>query len=184
MIKANRTQSDDKGDKVSRDTALSFLMAEDVTRQEYKEETDIRTILRKYGVPNTGAPPAPDMTHTDFTIDLQEAYRIRDEGARLLARLPQEIRDKYKNNADLLTAIDNGELQKDILELAKPKPRDDDATTQSEGDPNRQDRPRRDMQLRMDQPTDRQQDDRSNRSQPPRLRRDNQDSPGNRGTND
>lgn len=178
MIKSIRTQSDDKGDKFSQEAALSFEGSKDVTRQEYKAETDIRTILAKFGVPNNGAQPAPDLTHTNYDIDLQEAYRLRDENMRLLHRLPPEIRNKYKTAAELIAAIDNGQLEQDILAVLLPKTDEDpdDATTPSEDTQTRERKFRSNMQLRMD----RDEDDTGGsqaRGQQPRLQRDEEGRP-------
>lgn len=80
---------------------------DDKTRQEFKQEADINTLMSKFGaLPPTRLPGG----EWDFDLDLQtafEAVRIVRDGFR---RLPQEVRDLYPTPQALVDAILRGEV--------------------------------------------------------------------------
>lgn len=113
--KAIRRQSDDKGEIYSRATAT--IMSDDHpdrARQEFKAETDVNYQLRRFGV---GRPLK--FGEADYTIDLQGALTAIAAARRAHSKLPKEVRDKYPSWRDMLSAVENGELNSELL---KPKP--------------------------------------------------------------
>lgn len=125
MTKINyRTQNDDD----ESNDLIALVEAERINprddepgaRQEFRAETDINTIMARFGVNapiriNTGPPVV------DYTIDLQQALHAIHDARRAHRRLTPEMREKYPTWRELLNAIDRGEIMVD--ELAT-RPRD------------------------------------------------------------
>lgn len=88
-------------------TCISSPEGEDKARQEFKKESDINELLRRFGaVP----PPRIPGGEWDFDTDLASAFdsvrRVRD-GYRTL---PAELREMYRTPQDLIQAILAGEV--------------------------------------------------------------------------
>lgn len=89
----------------------------DMTRQEFKDETNINNILNRFL--STGIPPAqrqPVFGDRDFDIDLHTGYLAIESAQRAFLRLPDALKEKYKNMQGLLDAIWRGEFKEDLLE--------------------------------------------------------------------
>lgn len=80
-----------------------------ITRQEFKGEVDVNTILSRHGVGNFMARPEVFGEH-DFDLDLQTAIAVTDEARAMWQRLPMEIRVKYGSLEEVRAAMDRGEL--------------------------------------------------------------------------
>lgn len=106
-----RDQFDGLGDKFSEASAMMFEGAVDVTRQEFAKETEVEFILQRYGVP-TGQGRYGEV---DTTVDLQEAIRLQSELAAAYGRLPETLRQRYGNWAEIIAAADAGELRSEDL---------------------------------------------------------------------
>lgn len=103
-------------DGVSIATGLFCPESEDVTRQEFAEETDINKILKKFGGAFDSRPVS--YGEYDFDVDLQEGIAsIRAAQASWL-RLPAEIRRRYPSWPQFLAAVEAGEVR------YGPKPED------------------------------------------------------------
>lgn len=107
-----RDQFDGLGDQISEATTHLFDPTQDITRQEYKKETEIDFILQRYGVPQ----PSGRFGEFDSSVDLQEAIRLQGELAQAFDRLPDHLRQKYGSWAAIIDAADRGELTGKDLE--------------------------------------------------------------------
>lgn len=107
MHPAIRTQVDMDQDEYSLASALDASDG-DRTRQEFKAETDINVLIKKFGVPQSGRQMM--FTDVDYTIDLQQAMASIQEARQAHAKLPDNLRARYPNWRDLLNALDRGEL--------------------------------------------------------------------------
>lgn len=87
----------------------------DMTRQEFKDEADINTMLSKFGV--TAARGTPVYGEWDDTIDLQSAIASVREAKAGYNKLPKELRDKFTSMEEMLTAVNNGSL---VIKDAEP----------------------------------------------------------------
>lgn len=119
MPKLIRNQHDDLGDVMSEATATT-PEGESLTRQEFKEDTDINTILARFGV-NTQVRNDMVFTETDYTVDLQAAHDLMQNAKQVNTGVPPELRDKYPNWLALMSGIERGEYQNDLRELAEKR---------------------------------------------------------------
>lgn len=92
----------------------------DMARQEFKEEADINILLRKFGVRVLERSTQPIFAEVDFDLDLLGAYEARDQVMAVHRQLPEEVRNLYPTYADLLNAIEKGEIT--IHDKAAPQP--------------------------------------------------------------
>lgn len=93
-----------------------------MTRQEFKHELDINTILWRFKVSGVLPPPRPPMYGDhDFDLDLHTGFIALADAQRAFLRLPKELRDKYQTPAGMLDAVHSGDFKKDMeaIELAK-----------------------------------------------------------------
>lgn len=110
-----RTQTDGLGDEVSQATRLHFPGDEPGARQEFKQQTDVNYIMKRYG----GVPQGlSQFGEVDYTLNLQEALTRASEAKAAYDRLPQELRQRYPSWPAILDATMRGEIQK--IENEKP----------------------------------------------------------------
>lgn len=89
----------------------------DTTRQEYKDEVDLHSMLHKFGqVPARGAPTYGEW---DDSTDLQVAIEAVREARVAYRDLPLALREKFTSMEDMLNALNNGSLV--IKEGEEPK---------------------------------------------------------------
>lgn len=115
---------------------LDFTESRDMTRQEFKEETDINVILNKFGV-NSFAQRQPIYTEVDYTIDLQQALGILTTVQAGWDRLPDDIKARYPDWRTVVELMAAGTPPQELLDALKPKPEpatNDAATTQPAGE--------------------------------------------------
>lgn len=91
-MKAIRTQVDDLGDLYSDESAISFDPAEDKTRQEFKAESDINTLMKRYGADRAVQLPYGDV---DYDTDLRSAYAAAQDAQDVFQRLPLSVRKHF-----------------------------------------------------------------------------------------
>lgn len=115
-FKPLRRHGDGLADIASKEAAISFDPTLDKTRQEFKDETDINVILKRFGI---GAVPGhrPVYGEVDHTLDLQGAFEARDAAIRMHQRLPAELQDQFPTWREVIAAAENGELEKAFSEL-------------------------------------------------------------------
>lgn len=106
-----RDQFDGLGDQISEETGVVFDSTQDITRQEYKKETEVDFILQRYGLPT----PTGRFGEYDSTVDLQEAIRLQGELAAAFDRLPEKLRQQYGSWAAIIEAADRGVLSPEDL---------------------------------------------------------------------
>lgn len=112
MKPAIRTQVDELFDTYSLATAIDTQNLPDMTRQEFKDDTDVNKILQRYGV--DGLPRKPEYSAVDYDLDLQTALNSIREAERALAKLPEELREKYSAWERLLAGAYSGQLKTDL----------------------------------------------------------------------
>lgn len=115
----SRTQADGLGDKFSREAAIDCSADKDMTRQEFKEETDINVLLKKFGLNQQSRPLI--YGEFDYTIDYQQALQSVDDARKAHARMPAEIREKYPTTNTMLEGMASGALAKDLEDLSMTK---------------------------------------------------------------
>lgn len=87
----------------------------DATRQEFKKEADVNTILNRFAV--TGVMPplrTPIYGERDFDIDLHTGYLALDDAQRAFNKLPRQLRERYGTFTGLLDAIHNKTFKDDL----------------------------------------------------------------------
>lgn len=110
MRKAERKQNDDLQEEYSYSGGLACTAEEDVTRQEFKDETDINKLLTRYG----GNVPLRAATYggtVDDNIDLQQALGAIADAKHAWRNLPENLRNRYTDWRQLLNALENGQLK-------------------------------------------------------------------------
>lgn len=116
-FKAHRTQDDDLQEVASQESGLDCSDRPDMTRQEFKAETDIHFILQRFGIEHFAHPGA--FTEVDFTQDLQSALAAIKEVEEAHNNLPPELKTKFPNWELVIQQLRSGEL---ILDKATNPP--------------------------------------------------------------
>lgn len=87
-------------DAVSSSVVVSCPEGDDVTQQQFKEETDINVIVTRFGVtgtlPMTAREPLPDDLYEP--MDLLEAMQRVRQADEAFAALPAKVRDRFGND--------------------------------------------------------------------------------------
>lgn len=122
MQPAIRTQveTDKDRERWGQYAALDFSEEIDLARQEFREDADINTILRKFGLNSLTRPPAYGIA--DFTIDLQTAMHAISDAEQAHRRLPEHIRSRYRTWREFLNAVAAGQIKQEDLKPPKPEP--------------------------------------------------------------
>lgn len=84
--------------------------AQDRTRQEFKADTDVNTIIKRAGMIPPGREPLYG-GHHDFDLTLQEGIAAVNGARQAWARIPFEIRKKYPTWEAVTAAISKKELE-------------------------------------------------------------------------
>lgn len=81
----------------------------DKTRQEFKAESDVNTILKRHGA----LPPMREVTYgeVDYDLNLQAGLNAMERARQAWGNLPLEIRQKYNNWDKVALALTKGELE-------------------------------------------------------------------------
>lgn len=112
-----RKQGDGKQRAYSEAAAID-TGTEDLARQEFRDETDINTILKRFGV--TGLPArVPVFGEQDFDMDLQNALHAIDEAQDAWERAHPKVKERYPTWQQLLNAAQAGRLD---LSTSDPAP--------------------------------------------------------------
>lgn len=107
---------DDTQDDVSLATGLDLSDEVKVTRQEFREEADVNTMLRRFGVPVAAAARRPVFGDVDWDLDLHSAHIAVERAGAAFRKLPRVLQEKYKDTRGLLDAMNSGELAEDLKE--------------------------------------------------------------------
>lgn len=117
-VQAMRTQNDGLNDYWSNRSGLICPPEEDRTRHEQAADTDINTLLQRYGL---GAPQkALEFGHANYDLDRLGAYAAIDDLRAAWTRLPEHARERYPNPTALLAAVADGSLNLSAPPPAKP----------------------------------------------------------------
>lgn len=120
MKPAIRTPVDERQSEFSFLTGLDTSDLPDLARQEFREQTDTNYILDRFGV-QTPMQRTPQFGEVDWDLDLHSAHISVERVQAAWYELDPELREKYKNSAGLLDAMNSGELQKDLEARAREK---------------------------------------------------------------
>lgn len=104
-----RTQLDLRGDDISLATGIAFDPDDDQTRQEFKEECDINTILARFGAGDVR--PVRFGESVDADLDLLTAINAVRDAQDSFEALPQSLTSRYRDISSLVDALNRGELQ-------------------------------------------------------------------------
>lgn len=117
MVRAERTQVDGLQDEYSALSALNCSEDlpdgkpnEDRARQEFKKETDINEILRRFGVGDESNLRQGTFGEIDYNLDLQQALSSIDQAKSAYREMPNELQRRYPTWQRFLNAIERGEL--------------------------------------------------------------------------
>lgn len=114
-------------DEVSAVTGLDCDGSESVTQQQFKDECDINTIVRRFGLTgelpdDVRMPMSGDFTDApDFDTAMQLVVQAKEE----FMRLPAELRSRFNNDPGRLIAFIEDDGNRDEarkLGLLKPEP--------------------------------------------------------------
>lgn len=105
-----RKQGDGLNDQYSNATGL-ICDENDLTRQEFKDDTDINVLMSKFGVmPGTNDKPIQG-AEIDYDLDLQVALQTLHDARKGFNALPDDVRDKYGTLAAFLAAVEDGTFE-------------------------------------------------------------------------
>lgn len=114
-----RKQTDDLQEQYSQMTAIDCSDLPDLTRQEFRDETDVNKILARYGV---NAPMRqPEYSEVDYSMDLQQSLQAIKEAEDAVSKLPPSLRVKYFTWERLLDGAYNGEFKTDLATYYREK---------------------------------------------------------------
>lgn len=120
MAIAIRTQVDELNEQYSYLTALDCSNLPDMTRQEFKDESDVNKVLARYGV-NTPM-REPTYMSVDYNQDLQQALDAISTAQEAIRQLPDPLRAKYGSWDRLMTGLYDGTFKTDLAaQIAKDK---------------------------------------------------------------
>lgn len=112
MKPALRTQVDDLAEEYSRLIQIDCSDMPDMTRQEFKQETDINYLISRFGA-NTPL-RQPIYGEIDYDMDLQRALTALSDAKQAIRKLPEPIRTKYAHLHRFIQGIESGELKDDL----------------------------------------------------------------------
>lgn len=121
-----RTAYNYDADDVSRETGMAIDPAETVVQQQFAEEVDINTIVRRFGLtgelPNGIAMPVSG----DFTqaTDFQTSMNLLRQAQEAFMELPADIRERFANDpARVIAFVEDDKNRDEAIKLgivAKP----------------------------------------------------------------
>lgn len=102
-------------DAVSRETGVTCPDGDDYTQQQFKEETDINEIVRRFGLTGQMPDDVRVPVSGDFTgvFDFQTAMNAVVEAERSFMQLPAEIRARFANDPQRLMEFVADEKNRD-----------------------------------------------------------------------
>lgn len=105
-----RTQADSDAmiERASDEAGISFDPAEDKARQEFAADSDVNTVLRRFGAGGFEVRPVVYGTQ-DTDLDLQTVYAAVAVAEDAWAKLPKHLRSRYPGWPEVMAAMDKGE---------------------------------------------------------------------------
>lgn len=114
-------------DEASNETAIDFTGTEDKTQQQFAEEVDINTIVRRFGL--TGELPddyrAPQSGDFTGINDYQSALNAVIAADAAFMEIPADVRERFNNDPQRLMTFLHDEKNRDEalkLGLLQPPP--------------------------------------------------------------
>jgi Chlamydia-phage Chp2 scaffold (Chlamy_scaf). len=122
-----RTAHNYDRDAASHNCSVTCPPEEDMTQQQFAEEVDINTIVRRFGLDGT-MPETLDMPVTgDFTtvVDFQTAMQLTTQADQAFMTLPAPMRKRFNHNpGELMAFLDDDTNRDEAIALGlvnKPK---------------------------------------------------------------
>lgn len=95
--------------KVDDFPGVVFDPADDRTRQEFKDDCDVNTILARHmGVPLDQRPV--EYGEYDFELTLRDGLEAVRASEKAWDSVPKNLREKYKDWSSLVAAVESGEV--------------------------------------------------------------------------
>lgn len=110
-----RSQADELGDVISRDTSISDF-GRDMTRQEFKEETDINVLATKFNLEELKR-PVNWGGEIDYTVDLQQSITTLNESRSAYNRLHPAIKEKFPTWESFIAGANDGSLADELAKV-------------------------------------------------------------------
>jgi len=107
-------------DEVSRETALQCDPEKSVTQQQFKEETDINTIVKRFGLTGTVPLNYKPPLSGDFTevSDFHSAMNAVREAEEAFMMMPAALRKKFNHDPqELMLFLDKEENREEAIKL-------------------------------------------------------------------
>lgn len=126
-------------DAVSRETAIDFTGQETMTQQQFAEECDINTIVKRFGI--TGQlPNGINMPQSgDFTqvTDFHTAMNLVREAEQAFLQIPGEVRARFNHDpAEVMKFLDDDKNRAEAIALGFiPKPPEEPRASVDTGTP-------------------------------------------------
>ncbi len=122
MLPSNRSRFDTEAQAIEAfNSGLTTDHLPDLARQEFKNESDINTIIGRVGPDGLIHKQGAIYTETDFGLDLQSAMELVSEMKAAHRRLPRALREEYPTWVNLIAAIESGAFQRELLNQ-QPEP--------------------------------------------------------------
>ncbi|AXL14464.1 internal scaffolding protein [Microviridae sp.] len=80
-----------------------------LTRQEFRSDVDVNTVVRRYQAGDIPLRPA-QYGEQDFDMDTTQAHLMMRDVGQVFQQLPPDLRKKYPDMLALARAIQNGEV--------------------------------------------------------------------------
>lgn len=98
------------GDEISLAAGLACDPNEDKARQEFKEDTDVNAIVRRFGANAFADPRNQQYSVTDFNLDLQALLEARRSAEIAFQSLDPELRKGLPTFEQFMAALAVGDL--------------------------------------------------------------------------
>lgn len=111
----SQAESEDEREMWGDRTAVQITDAP-ITRQEFKQETDVNHILKKFGV---GGLPMKNTVYGEqnFDLDLQGAMEVTRDAQQLFDKLDPKVKELFPDWKAMLNGMASGELPAYIAQL-------------------------------------------------------------------
>lgn len=118
-----RTQHDGKQQEYSDAAGIDCEAGpEPKTRQEFKSEVDVNTILKRFGVGALAQRPGQlQYGEMDYDLDLQQGIAALKAAESAFRRLPKEMQELYGKPSEMLDAIQSNQFAQDWKDVQKEK---------------------------------------------------------------
>lgn len=112
--------------QVSRDTATQFVGVVSMAQEQFADEVDVNTIVRRFGLTQSLPANLEAGVYGDFSgiTDFESAVEMVDRARQGFMGLPAELRDRFKNDPARLIAfaqsLADDEVEEEFGALMEP----------------------------------------------------------------